>query len=308
MAKKIRITIGSALENGVMFGTRDHFAIAKYPKVSELDKAKAKRGEIELKDENELEITSGKVDAPAGWKVLSYIPIIAGIVALYNGIFGKNDKEPWKSLRGAQNVPTLSKLGGFIIIGLVYAVLAGFSYLVGSWIAGLFGIAEGTFWYGFMISLMIPLVSSGFILLSAHFLQSEMLNFHGAEHKVGNAFRKKLELTGENILSQSKIHPNCSTNLVINASIVFPFVIGALYIWLGSFALALLVGVVVEVIINIELLRISTWIGNNPISYIYNFFGMLAQRITVRDPEERHIRAAVAAMNKVLELERGEGN
>lgn len=299
---KIKLQAGSALEGGVMFATKNNYAIARYQRPSKFEQLKAKVAGKEI-DEGELEVVSGKVDPPVGGYILSKIPFVAGIVALITGIFCRNDREPWKTIRG--DAPTIAKLGAIVIIGLVLAVLGGFSYWVGSWIAGLLGIPVGTYWHGFILSFAMPFASLLSIILSAHFLQTDMLNFHGAEHKVGNALRKGLEITKENVEKQSRIHTNCSTNFVVNCSIAYPFIIALLYMWLGSFALALVVGFPVCAAINVELLRFSTLIGENPISYVFNFFGLLAQRITVREPEEKHVVAAMAAMNKVLELERG---
>lgn len=302
---RVKLTAGCAIDGGVMFSSKEFYAIARYPKNTRLDKLKAEAGQGELKDENELEIVSGKVDPPVGGRLLNKLPIIGALIGLFVTLFQNNDREPWKTVKNTEGAPTMAKLGGILLIGIIYSVLGGFSYLVGSWTAELFGIAPSTFWYGFLSSLMIPVVLVGVILLAAHYINGDMLNFHGAEHKVGNAYRKKLELTHENVQAQSKHHPNCSTNLVVNAAIAYPFVIGLLYVWLDSFVLAIILGVIVEYIVNLELLRISTWIGNNFLAYIFNFFGLLAQRITVREPEERHIHAAISAMNKVLELEHG---
>lgn len=299
---------GSALDGGVMFASRKYYAIARYPKNSRLDRLKAKTGQVELKDENELEIVSGRTDPPPGGRFLSYVPIIGSIIGLIMSLFSKGGREPWKTIRNTEDAPTMARLGGFLIVGVVYGVLAGFSYLVGSWFAGLFGITEGTFWYGFLVSLMIPVVLCSSIILVAHFIQGDLLNFHGGEHKVGNAYRKGLPLTYENVMAQSKHHTNCSTNLLINGCIAFPFVIAFLYSWLNSFILAIVIGVIVESVVSVEILRVSTWVGNNFLGYIFNFFGLLAQRITVREPEERHTRAALAALNTVLELENGERN
>jgi len=295
----IKISAGSALENGVMLSTKKYYAVARYSKNSKMDT----NGKIELEHEREPEVTSGKIEQPFGSKILNHIPIIGSIIILFVAIFSKNDREPWKTVRNIHNVSTVTRVGDFLLGGLGYSVLAGFSYLVGSNVADLFSIVEGTFWYGFLISLMISLVPTCFILLSAHFLESDMLYFHGAEHKVGNALRKGLPLTPKVIAAQSKHHPNCSTNLVINSCIIFPFMIAFLYAWIGSFVFALITGIFVGCVINMELLRISSWVGNSFLGYIFNFFGLIAQRITVREPKERHIKAALAAMNKVLELE-----
>jgi uncharacterized protein YqhQ len=300
-----KLNAGCAIDGGVMFSSKEYYAIARYPKNSYADMACASLGVGKLKDENELEITFGKVDPPAGG-VFNYIPFIAGIVTLFVGLFGKNDREPWKTVMGSSNSSIFMRVSGILLCVIESLALAGFSYLVGSWLAGMFGIQEGTFWYGFLLSLMIPFVSLVVIIVATHSIKGDLLNFHGAEHKVGNALRENLELTKDNISAQSKFHTNCSTNLVVNSSIVYPFIIAFLYIWSNSFLVAFLIGFVAVSSVTIELLRISTWVGNNFLGYIFNCFGLLVQHITVRDPEDRHIVAALAAMNTLLELERGE--
>jgi uncharacterized protein YqhQ len=76
-----------------------------------------------------------------------------------------------------------------------------------------------------------------------------------------------------------------------------------IYAWSNSFILAVILSPIAGAAVNIEMLRISIWLENSFINYILNFFGLLTQRLTVSEPEEKHIDAALAAMNRVLELE-----
>jgi len=294
--KKMKISSGMALDGGVMFASKKYFVIAKYPKENPFDGLEDKHPK--KLDENGLEIITGKVDPPVGGKILNSIPFLAGIVSLLGGLISQNNREPCKTVKGTNNSPAFTRIGVILLTCGIVAIMAGCSYLIGSWLAGMFGVVEGTFWYGFLLSLMLSFICFAFPVGAAHFLQGDLLNFHGAEHKVGNALRKNLELTKENVHTCSKFHIDCSTNLLVNNSIIYPFIAAFLYVWLGSFPLTILVSM-----IGTELWRISTWIGKNFLGYMFNCFGILTQKITVRDPEDRHVIAAITAMNKLLEME-----
>jgi uncharacterized protein YqhQ len=302
---KLKLQGGSAIEGGVMLMSKDHYAIAKYPDLDLLEKTRLKLyGEVP-EGKRELELTYGNVKK-TGWEWAQYTPIIGTIIMLIRSMFVQDNREPWKTVKGKVDLSFSQKVKGTILMGIMMAVLAALSYLVGLIFISIFSVPSGTFLYGFLSSMSLSIISVVIIIGYAYYTSSDILNFHGAEHKVGNVLCKGLEINEENVYKQSKIHVNCSTNLFVNSCIVYPFTIGLLCMWTGNIVIAFVLGTICQYIIGMELFRISTWVGNSFLAYVFNFFGILVQKITTREPEEKHLRAAILAAQTLMKLKRGE--
>ena len=124
--------------------------------------------------------------------------------------------------------------------------------------------------------------------------------FHGAEHKTIYAYEKGLELTVENVRPQSRFHPRCGTSFLFVVLFIGILVYSFLTwdsIWmrigLRLLCLPILVGITYE---------INRLVGrtDNLLSRIIRSPGLLVQRLTVFEPDDDMIRAAIAAMNAVI--------
>ncbi len=124
--------------------------------------------------------------------------------------------------------------------------------------------------------------------------------YHGAEHKTIFCYEAGLELTVENIKKQRRFHPRCGTSFMI---------------------LMLLVGIIIGMFITVDnpflrtgikllLLPVTVGIGYELIKFCGrhdNFLtriiaapGMLLQRITVHEPDDKMIECAIEAMTAVI--------
>lgn len=144
--------------------------------------------------------------------------------------------------------------------------------------------------------------------------------YHGAEHKTINAYEHGLELTVENVKNSSRIHDRCGTSflfIVLFINIVIISVAG----WAGftyvpvineveNGVLKFLINIAIELIllpliagVSYEILKFLAKFDNK----FVNFFkapGMLVQKLlTTREPDEDMIEVAIAAFNKVLEMD-----
>ncbi|MBR4866007.1 MAG: DUF1385 domain-containing protein [Clostridia bacterium] len=124
--------------------------------------------------------------------------------------------------------------------------------------------------------------------------------FHGAEHKTIYAYEKGLPLTVENVRPQSRFHPRCGTSFLFVVLFIGILVYSFLTwdnIWmrigLRLVCLPLLVGITYE--INRLVGRTDNWL-----SRIVRAPGLWVQRLTVFEPDDDMIRAAIAAMNEVI--------
>ncbi len=129
-----------------------------------------------------------------------------------------------------------------------------------------------------------------------------VFKYHGAEHKVIDAYEHDLELTIENVRRSSRYHARCGTNfmfLVLMVSIlVFTFV--------PSF------DPVVRVISKILLIPVVSgltfelilWLGANEsgLSRAISLPGKMMQRITTAEPDDAMIEVAITALKRSEDL------
>jgi uncharacterized protein YqhQ len=129
-----------------------------------------------------------------------------------------------------------------------------------------------------------------------------IFEYHGAEHKTIYAFEQEGEVSPENAMRYSRLHPRCSTSFLLIVVIVSML----LFIILGrpegvtgrlirfSF-IPLIAGV------SYEVLKISA----RPAVQKYLGFvfwpGLLLQRLTTREPSPDQIEVAITALNASLE-------
>ncbi len=130
-----------------------------------------------------------------------------------------------------------------------------------------------------------------------------VFQYHGAEHKVVNAFENKEKLNVENAGKYSTVHLRCGTNFVL---IVFIIAV-AVFSFLPTSSFALRIGgkiILMPIIAGIayEIIRRASKTKSKFVKAIIAP-GLLLQKITTREPDSSQIEVALASLNKVLELE-----
>ncbi|MCI2046539.1 MAG: DUF1385 domain-containing protein [Faecalibacterium sp.] len=127
-----------------------------------------------------------------------------------------------------------------------------------------------------------------------------VFQYHGAEHKTIACYEAGDALTVENIRKYPRFHPRCGTSFLILILIISVFLYSVLP-W-NNMALRvvyklLLLPVVMG--ISYELLK---WCGRSDslLSHIVRAPGLWVQRLTVFEPEDDMIEAAIAAVTPVL--------
>lgn len=127
--------------------------------------------------------------------------------------------------------------------------------------------------------------------------------YHGAEHKSINCVENGLELTVENVRKQSKHHKRCGTSfllIVMFISIVCFMFIHFENVWLRLLSRILLVPVIAGV--SYEFIRLAGSTDNKIISFLSKP-GMLLQRLTTREPDDKMIEVAIASVEEVFDWE-----
>jgi uncharacterized protein YqhQ len=143
----------------------------------------------------------------------------------------------------------------------------------------------------------------------------EVFRYHGAEHMAINALERRQDLTVENVMAQTRLHPRCGTNfaimVIIVGFIVFIPIPRDLFVgpnapdWaivvvrnlVKLLVLPLVAGISYEVIRAAGKMRDEKWVNAilKP--------GLATQLITTEPAKEEHAEVAISALSAVLQAE-----
>lgn len=135
-----------------------------------------------------------------------------------------------------------------------------------------------------------------------------IFQYHGAEHKVVNAYEKKAELTPEAVSAYSVLHPRCGTSFLL-----FVMVIGIVVFSFIPYDSPQAVKVAMKLVllpavagISYELLRLTARKLDSPLFKALVAPGLLLQRLTTREPDLSQIEVALASFRRVLPSQEAE--
>lgn len=126
--------------------------------------------------------------------------------------------------------------------------------------------------------------------------------YHGAEHKTIACYEAELPLTVENIRKQTRFHPRCGTSFLLIVVLLNIFV--NMFLPYGSanmllrFCLQLLLLAPIASV-SYELIKLAGRY-DNLFTKIISAPGLWLQHITTKEPTDKQIEVAIAAMEKVI--------
>lgn len=126
--------------------------------------------------------------------------------------------------------------------------------------------------------------------------------YHGAEHKAIFAYEKGLDLTVDNARNMERLHPRCGTSFLLIVMLVAILVFSLIpkespfYIKLGSrmVLLPVIAG------ISYEILKLSGRHSSNPIVRFLIAPGLMLQRLTTREPDDKMLEVALLSIKEAL--------
>jgi len=131
--------------------------------------------------------------------------------------------------------------------------------------------------------------------------------YHGAEHKVVNAYEDGCPLEVEAIKSYSTAHARCGTSFIfavlIIAILVFAL-LGRPSLWLSVLCRIVLLPVIAA--LGYEVTRFGARHTKSILSRILLAPGLMLQSMTTREPDDSQLEAAISALNKVIEVDNSE--
>lgn len=250
------------------------------------------------------------------------VPFIRGIVALifaaangsrhlnfsterYNVDPASNEQESLNRdtgkltlILGVAVVGVLSFLFGKLLFTVVPAILAELLFKNSVPDQFLNNLLEG----GIKVLLLV-----GYILAIAQTpMIKRLFQYHGAEHKVINAYESRVELTVENVQKFSTLHYRCGSSFII-----FTVLVGVIIyslpvfdwdsIWERVYLRVILLPVVIGV--SYETLQFTNKLRDIPLLRYLGYPGLWLQKITTREPDNDQVEVAISAFQKMREMD-----
>lgn len=134
-----------------------------------------------------------------------------------------------------------------------------------------------------------------------------VFEYHGAEHKSIHCYESELELTVENVKKFPILHGRCGTSFLFMVMIVSIFVL-SFFGWPNPLQRILIRILMFPVIAGISY-EINRIIGrsSSKLCYALSYPGLMVQKLaTVREPDDKQIEVAIAALKVVIPESREE--
>jgi len=130
--------------------------------------------------------------------------------------------------------------------------------------------------------------------------------YHGAEHKVVNAYEAGCPLEVETIKSYSTAHARCGTSfifIVLLIAILVFALLGRPVLWLSILSRIILLPVIAA--LGYEATRFAARHGKNILARVLLAPGLALQSMTTREPDDSQLEAAISALNEVMQADKG---
>ncbi|MEK5038730.1 DUF1385 domain-containing protein [Sporosarcina sp. FSL K6-3457] len=290
---------GQALVEGVMFASKDHTVTAIRRKDDSIDYYHLP------KEKNTIRMKLKKV------------PFVRGIVALIEsaGIGSRHltfsseryDVMPGEEIEQPEETSKIAMVLGVAAVGVLSFLFGKFVFtLVPVFLAqSLQFIAPGKTAQILLESLFKLILLLTYIsLISLTPLIKRVFQYHGAEHKVINAYENNLPLTVANVQAQSRLHFRCGSSFILFTVVVGMFVyflVPTDPFWLRIVNRILLIPVVLG--ISFEVLQVTNSLRNIPVLKYLGYPGLWLQLLTTKEPDNKQVEVAIASFEKLLEVE-----
>jgi len=300
MSKKLNIG-GQAVIEGVMIRSPKYNVIAV-----------RKNSGIKIKEERIKER-----------KGIYKLPIVRGFFNLIDMLVIGMKAINWSANQQLGKKEKISKKeAGFSIIS---AIVLGFGlfFVLPYFITNLIGYYEETKPFLFnLIDGIIRIVIFLFYIVAISLIKDvrTLFQYHGAEHMSIHCYEKGKKLDVKNIKKFPTLHPRCGTAFIMIVMVVAILTFSIITpIILIVFPQLLNIGIFPRKIvlffirisllpliagISYEFLKFSAKFEKNPAMRIFIWPGLLMQKITTKKPDKKQIEVAMAAVKKVLVLEK----
>lgn len=301
MKKKEQAYGGQALIEGVMFAGKKTFVSAIRRKDNSIEYFEVERKDSKLAQN------------------LRKIPLLRGIVAIIqssaNGVkhldfaTDRYDVDPADDAKMQEKKESeTSKLVMWLGIGAIGVI----SFVIGKLIFTVTPAIVANFFSNIVPSrpgqvLLEGLIKLIFLLSYVYFVSltpliKRVFQYHGAEHKVINAYEAKLPLTIENVQSRSRLHYRCGSSFMLFTVVIGVFVymfVATDPLWWRIVNRMLLLPLVIG--LSFEFLQLTNKVRDLPVLRFLGYPGLWLQLLTTKEPTDDQVEVALHSFNKVLD-------
>ncbi len=281
---------GQAVMEGVMIRGRQGVAIA----------VRQPNGELNIVRQPLASIYKGS---------LREMPLIRGIIALVETlVLGTrsllHSAQVASAEEGGEKIPT-ALLWGTVAVSLALGVALFFMvplfatrYLIDPYIGSalLSVVLEGLIRIGIFIAYLKLIGLMPDI--------RRVFAYHGAEHKVVNAYEAGVPLEVEAVKNYSTAHARCGTAFLFIVLIIASFVfalVGQPALWIRILSRIALIPVIAA--ISYEIMKFGAGHIGNKVVRVLLTPGLMLQSITTREPDDSQLETAISALNEVIEID-----
>lgn len=249
------------------------------------------------------------------------LPFVRGFVNLADMLVIGIKSLMWSAEQaGEEEKVTKKEVTSIVTVTLIVVVL--FMIAVPYLLASLAGFAEEKepILFNLVDGIIRILIIVGYIFAISYMNDVKLLfQYHGAEHKAIHCYEKGQDLNIKNVKKFTTLHPRCGTSFLILVLIVsilvfsiLPSLIMMYYpafadlnVWLRRSILFPVRILLIPVIagISYEILKLSDRRQDNFIFRIISAPGLLLQKITTQEPNQKQIEVAIHSLSKLLKIE-----
>ncbi|WP_141604275.1 DUF1385 domain-containing protein [Terrilactibacillus laevilacticus] len=247
---------------------------------------------------------------------LKKIPVLRGIVAILESsslgtkhlnfsseAFEQKNEVP----RSEEKKKSFGFVLGIAVLGILSFLFAKFVFtLVPAFLASFFSpivthhtgqiLLEGFF----KITLLLGYIY--FVSLTP--MMKRVFQYHGAEHKVINAFENNLPLSVENVKNASRLHYRCGSSFILFSafiSVALYFFVPTDPLWLRLLSRIALIPL--DLGIAYEILRLTNRVRGIHFLKWLGYPGLWLQLLTTKEPDTDQIEVAIQAFEEMLKRE-----
>lgn len=252
------------------------------------------------------------------WQRLRRIPFLRGIIALVdaaaNGVkhlqfaaerysadedgedASRSEPSRLTLILGVAVSGVLAFFAGKVLFTAIPAFLAG--VLFDPWVENrlLNNLLEGT--------LKLLLLLGYLAAIGQTPMVKRLFQYHGAEHKVINAYEAGAPLTVRNVQQFSTLHYRCGSSFVL-FTILVGVAVYSFFPWETVWERVVLRIALLPAVIGIsfEVLQLTNRWRNVPVLRYLGYPGLWLQKLTTREPDDEQVEVAIAAFLRMRELE-----
>lgn len=189
---------------------------------------------------------------------------------------------------------------------LVATLALSIGFAVGLFVAAPFFIAHLLFQKGVLFNVIEGVIRVilffGYLIAIAHFKDIQrVFQYHGAEHMAVHCYESKKSLSVRNVKKFPTAHPRCGTSFLVIVLVVAIFVFSFITAdtLTGKLALRVLLVPIIAGI-SYEILKIGAKFSNAIWMKPLLWPGLLVQKITTKQPDDKQIKVAIAAVEACI--------